>query len=297
ARQMSATSAQQAQQAASAANQDFMAYQQSVVAQDNAATSAIARQLQAQAAEKFRAKAEQLAQNETDLSLRLSQADATQRLAIKTRLSNLALDEETRKQLLAQMASLNGKESAALGAQRRADATTLNAYRAQLDAETSAAVRSQVGSIAGQTRAKIAERRNEVGQQLRSLGPPALPATLPSGVRAKIAAIHRQFTGQFQADAQRTVADYDATKADLDRQFAALHGADVGATGTAAKELDTLQKHRDTLYRQIVDQITREATRIAKDRGFSIVFGNVAVANGGYDLTNDLIKDVESLHE
>ncbi len=294
---MSATSAQQAQQAASAANQDFMAYQQSVVAQDSAASSAIERQLQTQAAQKFRAKAEELQQNETDLSLRLTQQDAAQRLAIKTRLSNLALDEPTRKQLGAQLAAINPRESAAMEAQRGADAATLKAYRAQLDAATNGAVRAQVGAIQGQTRAKIEERRNEVGAQLRSLGPPALPSNLPAGVKEKIAKIHQQFTSQFRADAAKTVGDYNATKADLDRQFAALHGADVGATGAAAKELVALQRRRDALNKEIVDQITRDATRIAKDRGFSIVFVNVALAQGGYDLTNDLIKDVESQHE
>ncbi|MEO6834407.1 MAG: OmpH family outer membrane protein [Candidatus Tumulicola sp.] len=294
---MSATSAQQARQAASAANQDFMAYQQSVVAQDSAASSAIARQLQQQAAQKFRAKAEQLQQNETDLSLRITQEDAAQRLAVKTRLSNLALDEATRKQLDEQLAAINAKDSAAMEAQRRADAATLQAYRAQLSAQTNGDVRAQVGAIQGATRSKIEERRNEVGTQLRNLGPPALPTNIPAGVREKIAKIHAQFTSQFQVDAQKTIGDYNAVKADLDRQFAGLHGADVGATGAAAQELDALQKRRDALNKQIVDQITREATRIAKDRGFSIVFVNVAAAQGGYDLTNDLIKDVESLHE
>ena len=182
-------------------------------------------------------------------------------------------------------------------AQRRADAATLNAYRAQLSAQTGAAVRTQAGAIAGQTQAKILERRNEVGAQLRSLGPPSLPANLPSGVREKLAAIHRQFTSQFQADAQKTISDYQATKTDLDRQFASLHGADVGATGAAAKELEALQRRRDALYQQIVEQVTREAARIAKERGFSIVLDRVAAGAGGYDLTNDLIKDVESLHE
>ena len=189
--QMSATSAQQARQAAAAANQDFMAYQQSVVAQNNAATSAIARQLQQQASQKYSAKAAQLQQNETDLSLRLSQADAAQRLAIKTRLSNLALDEATRKQLQGQLESINSKESSQLDAARRADAATLSAYRAQLSAQTGAAVRTQAGAIAGQTQAKLLERRNEVGAQLRSLGPPALPPNLPPGVRDKLAAIHQ----------------------------------------------------------------------------------------------------------
>lgn len=297
AQQMSATSAQQAQAAAAAANQDFMAYQQSVVAQDSAASSAIARQLQEQATQKLRAKAEQLQQGETDLSLRLTQEDATQRLSIKTRLSNLALDETSRKQLQSQLAAIDAKESKAIASQRRADSATLAAYRAQLNAETGSAIRAQVGAIQGQTRAKLEERRNQVGAQLRSLGPAPLPSNLPAGVTAKITQIHKQFTALFQADAQKTIDDYNATKTDLDRQFAGLHGADVGATGAAAKELGALQKRRDDLSKEIVGQIQRDAQRIAKDQGFSIVFVNVHAASGGYDMTNELIKDVESLHE
>ena len=297
ARQLSATSAQQARAAAAAAGQDFMAYQQSVVAQDNAATAAIARQLQAQAAQKYNAKAQQLEQAETDLSLRLTQQDAPQRLAIKTRMSNLALDEATRKQLESQLASLASKESAAVTAQRRADAATLSALRAQLASQTQDAIRQQAGAINAQTRAKIEERRNEVGQQISSLGPPPLPSNLPPDVKAKIQRIHQQFTTLFQADAQKTVDEYSSTKADLDRQFAALHGADVGATGAAAKELDALSKRRDDLYKEIVDQIRREADRIAKEQGFSIVFVGISAAAGGYDMTNEVTKDVESLHE
>lgn len=297
AQQLSATSAQQAQQAAAAANQDFMAYQQSVISADNAAASSIARQLQLQAQQKYRAKAQQLEQQETDLSLRLTQQDATQRLAIRTRLSNLALDDSTRKQLQSQLAALDAKEANALSAQRRTDAASLAQYRQQLDAQTGNAIRQQVGRVQSETTAKLQERRNEVGAQLRSLGPPPLPSNLPAGVQSKIALIHRRFTAAFQQDAQKTIDDYSATKADLDRQFAALHGADVGATGAAAKELDALQKRRDDLYKEIVDQIQREAVRIAKDQGFTIVFVGVNAATGGYDLTNEVTKDVESLHE
>jgi hypothetical protein len=294
---MNATSAAQARQAVVAANQDFAAYQQSVVSAGNAATSSVARQLQAQESQKLRAKAEQLQQSETDASLKLSQADATQRLPIRTRLSNLAMDESTRTSLQNQLAALNAKENAALEAQRKADAATMLAYRKQLDAETGAQIRSQVSSMQGQTTAKLLERRNEVGAQLRNMGSPSVPTAIPPNVKSQIAGIHKTFTAQFAADAQKTVADYNSTKADLDRQFAALHGADVGATGAAATELAALQKRRTALYQQIVDQVSREASRIAQQRGFSIVFDNVNAAAGGYDLTNDLIKDVESQHE
>jgi hypothetical protein len=150
--QMSGASAQQAQQAAQAANSDLMAYQQNVIAQDNAATSTIAKQLQVQAAQKYRAKAEQLQQNETDLSLRLTQSDAASRLAIKMRLSNLALEPAARKQAQDQLAAINAKEAAALDTQRNGDAATLRAYRGELDRQTGDAIRNQVGAIHQQTR-------------------------------------------------------------------------------------------------------------------------------------------------
>jgi hypothetical protein len=294
---MSGASAQQAAQAEQAANADLMAYQQNVIAQDNAASSSVAKQLQTQAAQKYRAKAEQLQQNETDLSLRLTQQDAATRLAVKMKLNNLALEPDARKQAQAQLAALAAKESAALGAQRNADEATLRAYRADLDRQTGGAIRSQVGAITAQTRVKLEERRDQVGSQLRSLGPPSLPANLPPNVQSRIAAIHKQFISQFQADASKTVAEYNDTKTDLDRQFAALHGADVGATGAAAKELQALQKRRSDLYQQIVAQAERDARRVAKDQGFSIVFVNVWAAAGGYDLTSQVIKDIESQHE
>lgn len=71
----------------------------------------------------------------------------------------------------------------------------------------------------------------------------------------------------------------------------------MGATGAAAKELGALQARRSALYGQIVAQVQRDAARLAKDEGFSIVFDNVRAAAGGYDLTNQVIKDVESQHE
>jgi hypothetical protein len=297
AQQMSGVSAQQAAQATQAANADLMAYQQSVIAQNNAASSTIQRQLQIQEEQKYRAKAEQVQQSETDLSLRLTQQDAAQRLAIKMRLSNLAMDPSARRQAEQQLAAINGREAQELDAQRTADAATLRAYRAQLDRQISDAIRSQVGAIAAQTRVKLEERRDEVGSQLRSLGPPSLPSNLPPGVQSRIAGIHKQFVTQFQTDAAKTLQEYNATKSDLDRQFAALHGADVGATGAAAKELDALQKRRAELYQQIVGQAQRDAVRIAKEEGFSIVFVDIWSAAGGYDLTNQVIKDVEGQHE
>jgi Skp family chaperone for outer membrane proteins len=274
-----------------------MAYQQSVIAQDNAAIASVERELQDQSNRKFAARLEAAQARESALQLQLSQADASQRLAAKTRLSNLAMDDATRKSLQATLAALDRKESLAVAAQRAKDQADLSAYRTTLQAETSADVRAQVAKIQGQTRAKLEARRNEVTSQLRGLAPAALPSNLSPALQAKIQQIHQQFQAQFQADAQQTVDEYNQTKADLDRQFAALHGADVGATGAVAKQLQDLQKRRDDLYGKIVAQIQSEASRIAKEKGLKVAFDNVEAAAGGYDLTNDVSKDIESLHE
>ncbi len=295
--QMSQASAAQARSAMQAAGKDFMDYQQSVIAQGNAAGAAVARQLQEQAGQKIRAKASQLQQNETDLSLQLSQQSAATRLSLKMRLGNLALDTATRKKLQDQLAAIHANDAKILAAQQQRDRATLAAYQTKVEGQTRAAIASALATINAQTRSKIESERNQVGAQIRSLGPPSLPPNLPSGVKATIAQLQQQYTAQFRADAQSTIAQYEATSSDLERQFAALHGADVGATGKAAAELASLQAQRADLYDKMLAQIRSEADRIAKAQGFSTVFTNITAAAGGYDMTNELIKDVEGLHE
>jgi hypothetical protein len=296
--QMSATSQQQAQAAAQAAQSGYAQYQASVINQDNAAASAVAQQLGKEADEKFRARADQYQQEETDLSLRLAQADAAQRLALNTKLTNLAMDTDSRKSVSDQLNALDKKESdqeAALHAQHVRD---LAAYRAQLGQQTTGAISKQVGQIRTETNAKLTARQAEVGAQIRSLGAaPVASQSLPPDIKKKLLDIHQQFVTKFQADAQNVMAGYQQTKDDLDRQFAALHGQNVGAVGAAAKQLADLQKRHDDLQAQMLSQIQRDAVRIAKEMGFTVVFDNVQAAAGGYDLTNDVLHDIESQHE
>ncbi len=297
AQQMTSTSAQQMQAATQQANANYMAYQQSVVAQNNAAFQNMSGQLQAAANRKYQARALQYQQSESALSLQLTQNDASQRLAIRTKLSNLALDPATRSQLRAQMADLDQREQTQLNEARQRDAAALAAYRKQLQSETASQMSQQAAKMRSQTQALLESRRNQVTAQLRSLGPMPVARNLSPATQAKIAQIHQQFAAAFQADAAKTIDEYNATKADLDRQYAALHGADVGATGAAAKQLANLQKQRGDLYDKIVAQIKSETARIAQDRGLTVVFADVEATPGGYDLTDEVIKDIESLHE
>lgn len=298
---MQNVTAQQAQQVAAQANADFQAYQQSVIAQDNAAVREISQQLSARADTAYRQKATQLQEKESQLSLELSQQDASKRLDLRMKLGNLALSDAQRKQYRDQMAALDAREQAVVEAQRKRDQQELVAYQKQLRDQTGRQIAGQVAKIHAQTQAKLQERHNEVSRQvssqLQGLQPAAIPSNLPAATKDKLAQIDKQFKAQFQADAQKTIEAYQATKADLDAQYAALQGADGAATGAANKQLADLQRQRDDLYDKMVDQVKRDAGTVAAKRGLQVVFISVVAAPGGIDLTDDVEKDIESLHQ
>ena len=160
---------------------------------------------------------------------------------------------------------------------------------------------TQSAKIHADTQAKLQTRRNEVSQavssQLQGLRPNAVPSNLPAATRDRIAQIDRTFKAQFQADAQKTIAQYQATKTELDARYAELQGADASATGAANTQLGQLQRERDDLYNKMVEQIRRDAGTVAAKRGLQVVLVNIEAAPGGIDLTNDVERDIESLHE
>ncbi len=299
--QMQQVSAQQAQQVSAQANADMQAYQRSVVGQDSAAVSQLRGQLAARADQAYRQRATQLQEHESQLSLERAQQDAAKRLDLRMKLNNLALSDAQRKQYRDGLAALDRQEADAAAAQRRSDAQTLQAYQRRLSDRTQSQLSAAAQQIHAQTRAKLTERRNEVSQQvasqLQGLTPQAVPSGLPAATRDKLAQIDKQFKSQFAADAKKTVDQYRQTKADLDAQYAALHGADGAAVGAAGKELADLQHQRDDLYNKMVDQIKRDAGQVAAKRGLQVVFMSIEAAGGGIDLTGDVEKDIESLHQ
>lgn len=298
---MQNVSAAQARSVTAQANQDFLQYQQGVISQDNAAARAINAQLSARADQSFRQKATQLQEAESQLSLELSQQDAGKRLDLRMKLNNLALPDATRKQYRDDLAAIDKREGAVVTAQRSRDQSVLNTYKKQLQTQMQAQVQAQTSKIHAQTRSKIEARHNQVtrqvASQLQGLQPVAVPSNLPASTREEIAQIDKRFKSQFTAEAQKTVAQYQATKADLDAQYALVQGADSSATGAAGKQLAGLRRERDDLYNKMVEQIKRDAGQVAARRGLQIVFVNVAAASGGIDLTDDVAKDIESLHQ
>lgn len=299
--QMQNVSSAQAQQVAAQANADFNAYQQGVIAQDNAAVQQISKQLSDRADREYRQRATQLQEKESQLSLELSQQDASKRLDLRMKLNSLALPDAQRKQYRDQLAGLDKNEAAIVAAQREKDQKALADYQKQLQEQTRAQITAQAQKIHDATRSKLASRHNEVSQQVASqmqgLQPQAIPSNLPAATRDKLAQIDRQYKDAFKADAQKTIQQYQSTKADLDAQYQALQSADGTASVSANKELAQLQKQRDDLYNKMVDQIKRDAGTVAAKRGLQVVFMNIEGAGGGIDLTDDVEKDIESLHQ
>ena len=298
---MQQAAAAQGAAAAQQASRDFAQYQQQVVAQDRSAVDALSRQLSARAAQEYRRKADELTARESQASLDAANADSAQRLALRTKLNNLALDDATRNQVKSQLAALDRKEAQSVAAMRARDTSELAAYQAQLRSQTSAQMNAQVGAIHSQTAAKLRERGNavssQISTQLQNVGPAPGAGGLSPATRAKIEQIDRDYKSRFRADVAKTIDEFNLTRSELDTRFAALHGVDVGSQGALAKQLDALHKQRDQLYNQIVAQVQREMQGIAAQRGLRVVFVNIVVPAGGIDMTDDAVKAVESLHE
>jgi len=304
--QMQATSNDQARQVAAQAQTNLEVFRKETIAQDDAAVKALRRSLAERADRTYRAKAEELREKESAFSLQLANADATQRLALRTKLSNLPLDDASRKDITDQLAALDRKESDALVPLRNRDQATLAALQAQLRSETTAEFNREVAEIHKRTNAKLADRATQTRSQLvRQLGgsigaPTTVTAAAPAmsgDMKAKLLALHKKYQDDFQKDADQTVKAFYKTKDDLGRRFAELRGVDVGAQGDVQRQIQTLQRQRDELYAQMIDQIGREVKLVAERRAVAVVFSDIIAPVGGIDLTDDAEKDIESLHE
>jgi hypothetical protein len=304
--QMEGTARTQVAGAGAQAQSDLDAYRTQLQAQDNAQITAAQRTLEARADRTYRAKIDELNAKESALSLMLANADAAERLSLRTRLSSLALDEAARTDANNQLAALDRKEADQVAALHNVDAQTLAALQSQLRNTVESELRTQVAQIHQRSVGRFRQRADQLRTQF---APPSGPliATAPNGkatvnpnlppaLRQRIQQLHADYTAAFQNDAKQTIADFQKTRADLTARYQLLTGTDAAAAQSAQLEINSLVKKRQDLYQQMVAQINREVKTIAQERGVSTVVSTVAPA-GGVDLTGDAMKDIETLHE
>lgn len=290
--------------AAHAAQQNFDAYRAQLAEQSNAAAQSLRRSLAERAARTYRAKAEDLTKREADFALQEETGDAADRLSLRTKLSNLALDDDTRADVKKQLDALDRKESDAVAAMKNRDQSTLVALQKSLHERTQAELDTQIDALRKRTIAKIDERGLETRKLLvAQIGVPAtgggvaVPNGIDPGMRSRLQALHAQYQKKFNADASATIAQFQKTRADLTKRFREIAGIDANAQAGANRQMDSLQKQRGELYNEMVEQIGREVKAVAAKRGINVVVSDVVAPAGGVDLTADAEKDIESLHE
>jgi len=288
------SSPEQAKSIEAAAASNLQDYQRSVIAQGQATLKALADRLHEQAQGQYQTRAAQYARNESDLSLRLSQQDATSRLAIQTKLNNLALDDAEHAKLAAELKAIDSAERAQVGALRSRDDSNLAAYQRTLEAAIAKKVSAQAAILQVQTQDQLKARQVSVSQQLSKLSGPTLPANLPRATQAQIEQIGASFDQRYQNDVSKISDAFNQTRSSLEAQYAALQGADVGAVGAAKDERDRLSKERSDLLIKIGNQIVAAAQKIAKRDGFTVVLSDPIATPGGYDITGEVISSLKS---
>jgi len=303
--QVAQTAGMQSAAAARGAQRDFTAYQHALAAQNQDELAAMQRTIADRANRTYRAEQDELQSKEAALTLELANKDAAERLALKTKLSSLALDDAGRQDARAKLDALDRAEADAVGAMKNRDSQTLAALQTKLRAQVRADMSAQAATINARALTKLHSRENDLRRQFAApvgattavVASGGAAQNLPPALRDRIAHLHADYQKQFTADAQATIDDFQKTRVDLSRRYAALGGADAAAGGDAREQIASLQHKRDELYDQMVEQIKREATTMAHQRGLAVVVSNPVAEIRGVDLTADVSKDVETLHE
>ncbi len=288
------SSAAQAQAIEQSAANDLQSYQKSVVEQGQATMGALEMRLHEQAQGRFQTRAAQYAREESDLSLKLSQQDADQRLALQTKLNNLALNDAQRKSLTAQLKAIDQNEKSQVDAMRARHQRELHAYQDRLQAGIMKRIHAHASELQAQTQTQLQARQKQVSQQLAALSGPRLPANLPAATKAQLQQIASNLQQRYQTELATISNRFNQTRSDLEAQYESLNGMDVGAVGAAKQQRDKLAKERNDLYKKIENQIDAAAQRIAKRDGFSVVLLDPIAHPGGYDLTGDVISSLKS---
>jgi hypothetical protein len=281
---------------------DLEAFRKQLLAQEEAQFNALQDSLNERATRTYRAKAEELSQQESGYSLELANRDSAERLSIRAKLSNLSLDEAERAGLRGQLEALDRREADDLAVVRNRNAATLDALQKQLQDQTRAELARSAQEMRKSSVAKLNERELKVrgtfqGQAGPTGAQPSAAPGLTPEMKAKLEAIHKEYQAEFDRDAQSTFKELDATRSELAARFKRLHGVDADAQQGARTEIEGLQKQRSELYSQMLAQIAREVKALADKRGVSVVFNDVVAPAGGVDLTPEAEKDIESLQQ
>jgi hypothetical protein len=303
---MAATSREQVRNIDQQARENFRKYRAQVVAQSNAALANIRQSFLDRADRAYHAQVDVYMQREATLTLDQAQRDGPERLLLRTRLADLALDTHEKASAKARLDQLGKQEANELGALHTSDQAMLASYRAQLQANVHTELAGEAQDIQVRTHGSLEKRARQVQTEIiGQLGVMPMPAPLPSvaagalpaDARAKLDTLHKHYQAAYERDADQTVREFSTTRDLLSNRFKKLAGIDASAQESARKEIEALRAQRKDLYTQMIAQINREVRSIANRRGIGVVVVKGIVPVGGHDLTTEVLGDIESLHE
>jgi hypothetical protein len=225
------------------------------------------------------ARQQELREKELELAYDLARRDAGARLMLRVKLADLHLDGALRARLEAQVATLTSRESAAVAALRAQDAAVLGRYRAQLSRRASAAQAQMAAQLRSKADANLALR-------LRAFRAAASAQLLPD-----LSARLETFGSSFRpgSDATAIAAGLSTAATELPRSFARLGDTDRESQAGTSAQIGTLLRNRAELYREMVAQIERDASRLGAQRGLRVVTSG-ARPKGSVDLTGAVAR-------
>jgi hypothetical protein len=292
-----ATAQQQASGVSAQMSRNLQAYAKTLDAQARAQVVAYQKAVSQRLDRQYQAKANELQSKESEFALSLATKDAPQRLELRTRLSNLALDNSARQQVRQQLDALDRSEADQVSAMHARDQQALAQLRSQLRAQGQREVDAGVAKIRAETQQKMAAAGRGAAAPSSVPGPSVAAVDLPPDLKARLEALHKEYQDRFSRDAQATIEQFKKTRDELQQRYNELHGIDVASSASLQKELTSLQSEHEKLYQQIVDQINREVRIVAQEKGVTTVLSEVAGDGQGIDLTEPAKKEIESLHE
>src|SRR5579875_2728615 len=232
-----ATAQQQASGVSAQMSRNLQAYAKTLDAQARAQVVAYQKAVSQRLDRQYQAKANELQSKESEFALSLATKDAPQRLELRTRLSNLALDNSARQQVRQQLDALDRSEADQVTAMHARDQQALAQLRSQLRAQGQREVDAGVAKIRAETQQKMAAAGRGAAAPSSVPGPPVAAVNLPPDLKARLEALHKEYQDRFSRDAQATIEQFKKTRDELQQRYNELHGIDVASSASLQKEL------------------------------------------------------------
>jgi hypothetical protein len=231
------------------------------------------RSLDESATRALAARAQQLHEKELTLAFDLARANGLKRLRLRLKVEDLHLDPTTRKEVEAELSSLNAGESQAVAAMRRGNAAVLADYRLQVERDTARAGSQMATQLQAKAAANLALRR-------KALYGEVIPSPLAGGEAP-------------DAGATAVAGELRSAGGNLSKRFNTLAQSTRDSQLQTTAEIRALEQKRYALRQSIVAQILHAAQALAQTRHLGGIVTSGARPPASVDLTSAVQRELQ----